>query len=134
MKKTIFKTKNTMYTPYGIHKSIWNKYKSLIENNSYTSIMIKKEFNLNDVQIWFLFDKLLQCKYDDRYKRMELVKEKLRVDDYVYCKEYGRGVITFICLNDELMTVKFENKELPVMCSVNGYTVNDNIKRKVTRL
>ena len=32
------------------------------------------------------------------------------------------------------MTVKFENKELPVMCSVNGYTVNDNIKRKVTRL
>ena len=32
------------------------------------------------------------------------------------------------------MTVKFENKDLPIMCSVNGYTVNDNIKRKVTRL
>jgi hypothetical protein len=31
-------------------------------------------------------------------------------------------------------TVKFENKDLPIMCSVNGYTVNDNIKRKVTRL
>ena len=44
MKKTIFKNKNTMYTPYGIHKSIWNKYKALIINGYVRDIEETKKF------------------------------------------------------------------------------------------
>lgn len=122
-----------MYKQYGVHKKIWNKYKALVENKNFDNIDLKKNFDLSSKQIWFLFDKLLQGKYNHLYKRDLMNRDKLRLNDYVHCKEYGRGKITYLFEND-FMLVKFESKKLPIMCNKGGYTVHDNQKRIITKL
>ena len=123
-----------MYEPYGIHKKVWNKYKTLVIDNNYNSNKLKEEFKLDDRQIWFLFDKLLQKKYNRLYNRESIKEEELRENLYVYNDELGRGYIYKI-LKDGLMTVKFDNNKLLTMCSsVNMTTVYDDKKRKLTRL
>ena len=68
------KVKGSMYEPYGIHKRVWDKYKKLVETKGYTNKLLKIEFGLNDIQIWFLFDKLLMGKYDYLYCRNKINK------------------------------------------------------------
>ena len=121
-----------MYKVYGIHKSNWNKYKKLVIESNYDNIELYKEFRLDEKQIWFLFTKLLQEKYDHLYLRATMKKEDIGVGQYVYCKEYGNGEIIKL-FEYELMFVKFEDKKLPVMCSQKGYTVHDDTKRKLTK-
>ena len=91
-------------------------------------------YGLNDKQIWFLYDKLLQEKYNHLYKRDKLVNPK--VGDYVYCdyEGFGRGTITKM-FDESLMLIKFDNRALPTMCSSSSMTtVHDDVKRKITRL
>ena len=129
----IKKEKGNMYTPYGIHKKVWDKYKKLVEIKGYTSKMLKIEFGLNDIQIWFLFDKLLMGKYDYLYNRNKINKSDLQIGLYVHCEDFGRGKIVKL-YSENLMSVHFDNHKLPCMCSQDGYTVFDNKKRKITRL
>ena len=129
----IRKEKGNMYTPYGIHKKEWNKYKELVEKKGYTNKMLKIEFGLNDIHIWFLFDKLLMGKYDYLYSRNKINKSDLQIGLYVHCEDFGRGKIVKL-YSENLMSVHFDNHKLPCMCSQDGYTVFDNKKRKITRL
>jgi len=122
-----------MYKPYGIHKKEWKKMKDLVINYSYGSKDIKEHFSLESKQVWFLFDKLLQGKYNHLYERESMKEEDIKKGQYVYCEELGRGEIVRI-YDYNLMAVKFESKELPVMCSQSGHTVYDNKKRKITKL
>lgn len=121
-----------MYSTYGIHKKQWTKYKKLVMEKSYDSVDLIKEFGLNEKQIWFLFTKLLQDKYNNSYLRANMKKEDIKVGQYVYCQELGNGEIIAL-YNHDLMTVQFDSKKLPVMCSQNGYTVYDEKKRKITK-
>ena len=98
-----------------------------------TNKMLKIEFGLNDIQIWFLFDKLLMGKYDYLYCRNKINKSDLQIGLYVHCEDFGRGKIVKL-YSENLMSVHFDNHKLPCMCSQDGYTVFDNKKRKITRL
>ena len=123
-----------MYKNYGLNNREWNIIKDKVVKNRLTSIQIKKEFNLSSKQIWFLFDKLLQEKYNHLYKRDKLVDPK--AGDFVYCCSdgFGRGTIDKL-LNDGLMLVKFNKRELPTLCSSESMTtLHDEVKRKVTKL
>ncbi len=122
-----------MYESYGIHKKEWNKYKKLVEENCMSSKALSIKYNLTSVQLWFLFEKLLQGKFEILYEREKLTKECLRVGLYVSCKEYGRGKIISLNSNN-LMVVHFNSRKLPTMCSQDGYTVHDETKRKITRV
>lgn len=125
---------NLLYTPYGIHTRKWKKYKNLVIKKNLTSKHLKEKFDLSNKQVWFLYDKLLRREYDSLYEREEVQKEDIKIGDYVHCKEYGKGYIASISEMYDLMAVKFENKKHPISCSTNGYTVHDEIKRKVTKL
>ena len=48
----------------------------------------------------------------------------------VYNSELGNGVIVQV-FTDDLMTIKFDTKQYPCMCSQKGYTVYDDRKRKL---
>ena len=122
-----------MYISYGIHKREWNKYKSLVIKNGYDNLELKRVFELNEKQLWFLFTKLLQDKYNHLYLRAIMKKEDLRHGQYVYCDELGNGIITKLYEDSDLMLVKFESKDLNVMCNKNGYTVYDEKRRKITK-
>lgn len=119
---------------YGIKKAEWRKLKSEVLQFGFTSDDMKKNFGLNDIQVWFLFDRLLQKKYNNLYIRNEISNPK--VGDYVYCDfdGFGRGVI--VELNSEnIMSVKFENRDLNTMCSSKDMiTIFDEVKRKITKL
>ena len=123
-----------MFYTYKIHKREWNKFKSLVIDKDYSSIELKKEFGLNSKQLWFLFTKLLQNKFNERYERDFVEIEDIKIGQYVYCAdtEYLEGAIVELCKNKDLMYVKFNKRKLPTMCSTKGYTVHDDIKRKIT--
>lgn len=121
-----------MFYTYGIHKKEWNKYKRLVQDKGYDNIELSKEFQLDERQLWFLFTKLLQDKYNHLYLRNTMNKEDIRQGQYVHCKELGNGEITQV-MEFDFMLVKFESKDLPVMCSQKGYTIYDDVKRKITK-
>ncbi len=121
-----------MFVTYRIHKREWNKYKRLVQEKGYDNLRLIKDFSLNEKQIWFLFTKLLQDKYNNLYLRNRMEKEDIRLNQYVYCEELGNGIITKI-FQEDFMLVKFDSKDLPVMCSVKGYTVYDDKRRKISK-
>lgn len=114
-----------MYKPYGIHKKQWNEYKKKVENG-----VSSKDLDLDDKQKWFLFEKLLQGKFNHLYQRVKI--DTVRKGLYVYCEDLGRGQI--LNIHDDLMIVKFDSKEFGVMCSIDSYTVHDRVKRKIMRI
>jgi len=125
---------------YGITKVEWNNIKKEVIANQTKSdeAITKYEFERNDKlcskRVWFLYDVLLQEKYNHLYKRDKLVNPK--VGDYVYADSDGFGRGTIVSLNsDNLMLVKFDNRELNTMCnSRDMVTVHDDVKRKITRI
>ncbi len=124
-----------MYKDYGLDKREWNKIKDSVINKHPTSIQIKKEFGLSSIQVWFLFDKLLQEKYNHLYKRDKLVDPK--VGDFIYCdyEGFGRGVVHSFSLDETIMIVKFDKRPLNTFCDAKSMCTNfDDVKRKITRL
>lgn len=135
---------------YGISKVRWRVMKEEVIRHELDSLMavfvfdlLKTEVNGEIVfdeelcakRIWFLYDILLQEKYNHLYKREKLVNPK--VGDYVYCdaKGYGRGQITSFSLDKTLMTIEFDKRTFGTFCDAKSLTVNiDNEKVKITRL
>ena len=120
---------------YDLTKLQWRKIKKDTLTNNLRSEVVRKKYQLSDKQVWFLYDRLLQEKYNNLYLRKKLIEP--REKDYVYCNYdgYGRGTITRIHVKEKLMLVKFIKRDLPTMCSsINMCTVHDEIKRKITRL
>ena len=124
-----------MYKDYGIDKREWNTIKEDVINNELKNKDVINKYRLDSEQVWFLYDKLLQEKYNHLYKREKLVNPKL--NDYVYCeyKDFGRGEIISISIDKTIMIIKFNNRELQTMCSaIDMITIHDGVKRKITRL
>lgn len=122
-------------TSYGLTHREWKPIKEAVISDNIKSEAVSKKYNLNSEQIWFLYDILLQEKYNHLYKREKLVNPK--VGDYVYCDSegFGRGKIMTIKPNDNMMFIKFDNRELQSLCStIDMVTIHDEVKRKVTRL
>lgn len=119
---------------YDIDRLKYREIKEYVIDNECSSDEVKSRFNLDSKQMWFLFDKLLQEKYNHLYKREKLTK--VSMSDYVYCDHegFGRGIIMSI-FDEDLMLVKFDKRELPTMCSSSTFvTVFDEVKRKLTKL
>ena len=131
---------------YGITKKDWYKIRDDVKANNINSVDVSVKYNfkldkdgkidlrLQCNRLWFLYDKLLQEKYNHLYKRDKLVNPK--VGDYVYCdyEGFGRGTITKM-FEDGLMLVKFDKRKLPTMCdSKSCVTVHDDIKRKISKI
>jgi len=124
-----------MYKDYGLTNREWSKIKEEVIDKELKSVQVKKKYNLDSKQIWFLYNKLLQEKYNHLYKRDKLVNPK--VGDFVYCDYdgFGRGVIHSFSLDKSIMIVKFDKRELTTFCdSKLMVTVFDNVKRKITRV
>ena len=124
-----------MYKDYDISKSKWWEIKNRVIDFGLNSKEIIKLFNLNSKQVWFLYDKLLQEKYNHLYTREKLVNP--RVNDYVYCNYdgFGRGKILTVHKSRDIFFVKFNNRTHQTICSLsNLVTINDEVKRKITRL
>ncbi len=135
--KIKFKEKN-IYSlkseSYEIEKIQWYRIRDDVVKNNLDSSLVFIKYGLNEKQMWFLFDTLLQEKCNHLYKREKL--KKVSLNDYVYCNHegFGRGVVMSI-FEDDLMLVKFDKRELPTMCSSSTFvTVFDDIKRKLTKL
>lgn len=127
-------TRSVMYKDYGLSKREWTKIKEDIISNELNNIQVKKKYDLNHNQVQFLYDKLLQEKYNHLYKREKLVNPQK--GDFVYCdyEGFGRGVIAELHSGD-LMSVKFDKRGLNTMCSSDSMvTVFDDLKRKITRI
>ena len=108
--------------------------KTFILNETIIDGLVSRDEDLCKKRVWFLYDILLQEKYNHLYKREKLTNPK--VDDFVYADYdgFGRGIITKL-FNDGLMLVKFDKRNLPTRCSsVSMITVHDDLKRKLTRL
>jgi len=124
-----------MYKDYGLTKKEWSEIKNeVIKDNRTSSFMIGKH-QLGRKQTWFLYDILLQEKYNHLYKREKLVNPK--VGDFVYCdyEGFGRGEIKKIIHCSNTMFIKFDKRELATFCdSIHMYTVLDDVKRKITRI
>ena len=127
---------------YGLTKREWGVIKEDVIRNQLTNIQVsekyefedKEDITLSSKRVWFLYDKLLQEKYNHLYKRDKLVDPIL--NDFVYCDydKYGRGKIVSL-LSGDLMLVEFLKRDLKIMCSSKDMvTVHDEIKRKITRL
>ena len=124
-----------MYKEYGIDKSKWSEIRDRVIKNELTSNQIIKEYELSSKQIWFLYDRLLQEKYNHLYKREKLVNPK--VNDYVYCNYdgFGRGTIDSFSKDGNIMIVKFDSRSLKTFCDVKTMTTNfDDVARKITKL
>lgn len=120
---------------YGLTKLEWNRIKDNVIDSEMSSTQVKSKYELNSKQIWFLYDKLLQEKYNHLYKREKLVDPK--VDDFVYCDYdgFGRGVIKSFSLDESIMVIKFDKRELTTFCDSNlMVTIFDGAKLKITRL
>jgi len=120
---------------YGISKVQWNIIKKEAVDNQRNSEWMKDVYDLDPKQTWFLYDILLQEKYNHLYKREKLVNPK--VGDFVYANYdgFGRGEIVNICETENIMAVKFKERNFPTLCSsVDVVTIHDNIKRKITKL
>ncbi len=134
----------SFYINYGIHKATWKNIQNEVEEKGKTSREIKKEFDLDSVQVWFLFDKLLRGEYSHLYKRDPLTREDIKVGQFVFCDypEYGRGEIIAVFERPlempkaaKLMDVKFESRSYSTFCDYEKMTtVHDNTKRKITKL
>lgn len=77
-------------------------------------------------------DRLTQL--EKRISKMEVKTNSLSIGTFLYCKDenFGNGVVVMIYSDEDLMVVKFENRELPTMCSAKKLcTVHDNIQRKL---
>ena len=136
-------------TSYEITKVQWNIIKKEVVDKQLTHIEAIEKYKLNIVirddkevvdndicklRVWFLYDVLLQEKYNHLYKREKLTSAVL--NDFVYCDYdgFGRGEIVAI-YSDNLMAVKFKARKLNTMCSSSTFTtVHDGIKRKITKL
>lgn len=119
---------------YGISKVMWREIKERVISLKLSSNKVQDYYELDSKQVWFLYDKLLQEKYNHLYKREKLVNPK--VGDYVYCdyEGFGRGTIELM-FSDNLMLVRFDDRGLPTMCNSDSMvTVHDEVKRKITRL
>ena len=126
---------------YGITKIEWNSIKKSVVDKQIKSDKAIKEFNLDredkelcSKRVWFLYDKLLQEKYNHLYTREKLINPK--IDDFIYCdyEAFGRGTVVKL-FEDDLMLVKFDKRDLNTMCSSKLLiTVHDDIKRRITRL
>ncbi len=124
---------------YNISKVEWNNIKKEVIANQIKSdeAIIKYDFEREDKlcskRVWFLYDVLLQEKYNHLYKRDKLVNPK--VGDLVYCEYdgFGRGVVKSFSLDKTIMVVKFDKKSLTTFCDAKLMTTNfDGIKRKIT--
>lgn len=132
------------YEAYGIHRSQWREIKNRVIDDSLSTNEIKKAYDLNSVQVWFLFEKLLQGEFNHLYKRSNLEDEDIKVGQFVFCNypQYGRGEIVVVFRRDpdmpkaaKLMEVKFVERQYPTMCDYDKkVTVHDGVKRKITRL
>ena len=132
---------------YGISKVKWKEIRIYVEVKWLKSdaTAVKYNFLLDEEgkedealckkRLWFLYDILLQEKYNHLYKREKLVNPQ--VGDFVYCdyEGFGRGEIVNICETENIMAVKFKERNFPTLCSsVDMVTIHDNIKRKITKL
>ena len=119
-----------MYVRFGLHHSKYAKYRKLVVEKKYTNEKLKQEFGLTDQQSLFLFKVLLQGKYNKYYKppKVDVYEEGVRV--WSPHKELGEGVITQVFSDNNSVLIEFEYQKLPVMCSTEGYTIHDDIKRK----
>ncbi len=126
---------------YNISKVEWNSIKKEVIANQIKSdeAIIKYDFEREDKlcskRVWFLYDVLLQEKYNHLYKREKLVNPK--VGDFVYCDYvgFGRGVVKSFSLDKTIMVVKFDKRTLTTFCDTKSMTTNyDETKRKITRL
>jgi len=111
---------------YGITKTEWREIKYDVQISKLKSEQVEKIYKLDSKQLWFLYDILLQEKYNHLYKRDKLVNPK--VNDFVYCDSvgYGRGVIKSFSLDRTLMMIKFDSRELCTTCidfSISGVKV-----------
>ena len=132
------------YEAYGLRRSTWREIKNRVIDSQLTTNQIKKEFDLNAVQVWFLFEKLLQNEFNHLYKRDLLSDDDIKVGQFVYCDfpQFRRGEIVTIFQRDEdmpkaakLMEVKFVGRDYPTMCDYDKkVTVHDGTKRKITKL
>jgi len=121
-------------TDYDITKHKWRSIKNEVIKHKLTSKEVTAKYELDTKQLRFLYDRLLQEKYNDLYIREKLINPK--ENDYVYCNydNFRRGKILKL-LSSDLMLVKFDIRELNTMCSSKHMTtVHDDIKRKITRL
>lgn len=114
-------------TSYDIDKAKWKEIKDAVVKDNLTSQQASKRFDLNQKQLWFLYDVLLQEKYNSLYEREKLVNPK--VGDYVYCdaEGFGRGEVTRLCKYENIIEVKFVKRELPILC-------NSEFQSRITRL
>ena len=129
---------------YGIHRSTWKQIKQEAYEGT-DSKAIAEKYDLDKVQVWFLFDKLLRGELNSLYKRSPLTEDDVRIGQYVYCDypEFGKGEVVAIFNRDreefpnsaKLMSVKFETRKYSTMCDYEKFvTVHDDIKRKLTQL
>ena len=124
-----------MYKDYGLDKNEWSKIKEEVISKELKSSQVKKKYGLDPIQIWFLYDKLLQEKFSHLYKREKLVDPK--VGDFVYCDAYGfgRGVVHSFSLDETIVIVKFDKRPLNTFCDAKSMCTNfDDMKRKITGL
>jgi len=129
-----------MYKDYGLSKIEWRNIKDEVIDKQIKSdeAIIRYGFDCDDMcskRVWFLYDMLLQEKYNHLYKREKLIDPK--VGDYVYCdcEGFGRGKVHSFSLDDTIMIVKFDRRSLNTFCDVKTMTTNfDDVKRKITRL
>ena len=124
-----------MHKDYGLTNKEWSEIKEDVIAKELKSNTTMRKYNLDDKQIWFLYDRLLQEKYNHLYKRSKLINPKM--GDYVYCDYdgFGRGIVKGFSKDESLMIVKFDKRPLKTMCDCKlMITVHDDIKRKITRL
>ncbi len=123
-----------MYKSYGIIKKRWNVIRDDVLKNKLTNKQVVKKYELTSEQVWFLYDKLLQEKYNNLYTREKIEEVKIGLSVYCNYDGYGRGKIVKL-LSGDMMLVKFTSRDLNTMCSSKHlHTIHDEIKRKVTRL
>lgn len=124
-----------MFKDYGLHRSKWVEIKEDVMANQLKSKEVIEKYDLDSKQVWFLYDKLLQEKYNHLHKRDKLVDPK--VGDFVYCDTdgFGRGVVYSFSLDETIMIVKFDKRPLNTFCDAKSMCTNfDEVKRKITRL
>jgi len=120
---------------YDLTKLEWKAIKEDVIKNSLSNDSVSEKYELNDKQVWFLYDKLLQEKYNHLYKRQKLTNPKQ--GDFVYCDYdgFGRGKIIGFSNDNTIMIVKFDSLPLGAFCCAKSMvTIFDDVKRKITKL
>ena len=129
-------------TNYKLSKVEWSRISKDVKEHELTSTQVTKKYKLEDEEdnilvyrrLWFLYDVLLQEKYNHLYKRRNISKAVEGMNVYCDYNGYGRGAIVKL-LSGNMMLVKFKSRELNTICSSRlMITIHDDIKRKITRL